>query len=115
MLILSKDSYFTEPVILGPQLEKLKMLDEWRYIDAQFNSGFDAEEVLELCEDADMRRVDAVVLTQCWLLWEMRDDEFKINCTEAERFFLPNGKIKTAAYLQYRGLENSNIQLDFLK
>ena len=115
MRILSKDSYFTEAVILGPHLEKLKMLDEWWYIDAQFKSGFDAEEVLELCEDADMHRVDAVVLTQCWLLWEMRDDEFKINCTEAERFFLPDGKIKTAAYLQYRKLANDDSQMDFTK
>ena len=101
MLWISKDSSFTAPPICEPHLRILKTYEAYRYIEAMFQD-FEAWEVIELCEDYDIPRVDAVVLTQCWLLANGRDDEFEINCAEAERFFLKNGWIDVPAYLEFR-------------
>ena len=99
MLWISKDSSFTMPTILEPHARKIKFLEKYRFIDAMFDDGFEAREVLELCDDWDMDRVSAVVLTQCWLILNQRKDEFEINCTDAERFFNSDGTIKVAEYL----------------
>lgn len=86
--------------IVEPHATKIKFLENYRYIDAMFNDGFHATEVLELCEDWDMNRVDAVVLTQCWLILNDEPQTFNIDCMEAERFFKSDGTIKVAEYLK---------------
>ena len=99
MLWLSKDSYFTEPPISEPHARKLRFLENYRFIEAMFRDGFQAWEVIELCDDHEMDPVDAAVLTQCWLTLNMRDDEFNIDTPEAGRFFNVDGTVKTAEYL----------------
>ena len=79
---------------------RITLRDEYRFIDAMFRDGFEAWEVVELCEDWDMPRVDAVVLTQFWLQKHGEKDTFEINCTDAEHYFYPDGNIKLHAYLK---------------
>ena len=77
----------------------LTMRDEYRLIDSCFDDGFEAWEVIEICEDWEMSRLDAVVFVQFWLQKNGRKEEFVINCAEAEHLFYPDGKIKLHAYL----------------
>ena len=86
MLWISKGSSFTEPPICKPHLNILKTYEAYQYIEAMFQD-FEASEVIELCEDYDIPRVDAVG-ADAMLASRQRggDDEFEINCVEAERF-----------------------------
>ena len=71
----------------------------YRLIDSMFDSGFEADEVLEICDDHEVRRVDAVVTMAYYLRHNGRDDTFKIDCVEAERYFRPDGSVKVELYL----------------
>ena len=74
-------------------------LDVYNYVDAMFDSGLDATNVIESCEDVGISRLDAVIFTQYWLQVHKRDDVFEINCVDAERFFNTDGTIKVGLYV----------------
>ena len=87
----------TDPV------HELRCRDEYRYIDAQFQSGFDPDEVLELCEEFDMPRVDAVILTHFWMLQNDQVEPFDLDCAEAERYFRSDGTLNLEEYIAASG------------
>ena len=86
-------------------IHQLRCREEYRYIDAQFSSGFDVGEVLELCEEVEMPRVDAVVLTHFWMLQNNQIDPFALDCAEAERYFRSDGTLNLAEYIASTGGE----------
>ena len=71
----------------------------YKIVDSMFDMELPAEEVIEAVEDHDYSRMHAIVFTQYWLEQHNRKDEFVLNCTEAERFFNPDGTLRTELYL----------------
>ena len=77
----------------------LERSGSYAFVDAMFKDGFDAAEVLEICDEHEMPRLDAVVATQYYVLRNNRKDEFEINCVEAEHYFKSDGTLDVDAYL----------------
>ena len=74
---------------------KVELLEEYRFIDSQFfDDLFDAEEVVDICLEADMDPIRANVFVKYWLEKHGRADTFKITCDDAMRFFSADGKLK---------------------
>ena len=73
---------------------------EWGLIRDTFEEDlFPAEEVVEICEDWEMSRVEAVVMVSYYIRKNGRTDSFELNCDEALKYFYPNGDIKTELFI----------------